>query len=378
MMYRHILCVVVGGGAIAGSGCGAEPPSSSPTTPTPAAKLSSFDVVSAVAADSVSVTASGRVSDPSARAVVSAPLAARLKRLAVLPGDVVTRGAVVAELAIPELADSAATLRGARAQRAVVEARLGHLRALRAEGLPRVADELAAQGDAAALDADIGRALALLRAVDVDVSDAALDEVVARGAFVARAPVAGVVTDVGEFAVGAVMPAGAVIASLYATPGNRKNARIIMRLPVDTPDPQAATLVPGGIALKPLLAKGPATWRDGASDRVFVVVDPPKAAAPADGDAALAAVGAVLVDGRSVTVELTLAHPGAVRLPVSAVRLGGDGVAEVAVVGARAPLATQVTVLGRAHGDVIIDGVDPGTVVARDARAALAENAGGA
>lgn len=368
---------------IFGAGCTDAPaPAVAPSSAATSAATSRAvqDTVVVGAADGATVQAPGRVVVGGARAVVSAPLSLRLKRLLVLPGDVVGRGAGIAEVAIPEVADAAATLRGARARRAVVQRRQAFLQTLRQEGLPRVADELAADADAADLDAAIARATALLRSVDVDIGDTALDDLATRGTVTLRAPIAGAVIglpDTGAPVVGAVIPAGTVLAAIAAdsTAGSAGRVRVIVRLPVAVPTPSTATLLGGvggvgggGLALKALPGQGGADLQDGATDRVFALGDPASAA--------------VLVDGQGVTVSLpTSSSTGAAttgRVPASAVRLGGDGVAAVAVVGAGDVIELRpVTVLGRVGADLIVEGVVPATVIKRDARAALNTETGG-
>jgi hypothetical protein len=352
------------------------------------------DTVVAIAATGASVSWPGRVVVGSARAVVAAPLSARIKRLLALPGDVVARGAPVVEVAVPELAQAAATLRGARARRAVNERRRAWLLALRGEGVPRVVDELAAETELAELDSAIATASALMRVVDLDQSDAAIDEIAARGAVILRAPIGGSVVSIGDttagVVVGAVVPTGTVLATLAAERSGLERVRIIVRLPVSTSTPPVATaLVGGGLPLVALPGQGPVDLADGASDRVFAVQLP-----GASRDAAsLAAAAAALVDGQGLTMTLPLTttttssssplEPGSagapppVRVPASAVRLGGDGVAEVAEVKDGAVTGVTVTVLGRVGDDLILSGVVVGARLKRDARAALLRSSAG-
>jgi hypothetical protein len=349
------------------------------------------DMVVAIAATGASVSWPGRVVVGSARAVVAAPLSARIKRLLAMPGDIVARGAPIVEVAIPELAQAAATLRGARARRAVNERRRAWLLALRGEGVPRVVDELAAETELAELDSAIATASALMRVVDLDQSDAAIDEIAARGAVVLRAPIGGSVVSIGDTAagvvVGAVVPTGTVLATLAAERSGLERVRIIVRLPVSTSTPPVATaLVGGGLPLVALPGQGPVDLADGASDRVFAVQLP--GASP---DAALLATAA-LVDGQGLTMTLPLTtttssssplEPGSagapppVRVPASAVRLGGDGVAEVAEVKGGVVTGVTVTVLGRVDDDLILSGVVVGARLKRDARAALQRSSAG-
>jgi multidrug efflux pump subunit AcrA (membrane-fusion protein) len=358
-------------------GCPAGPASApvAPASPTRPAAVD--DTVVAVAASGTSLQVPGRVVVGQSRAVVAAPLSLRLKRLLVLPGDVVARGGAVAEVAIPEVAGAAATLRGARARRAVAQQRRDWLAALRQEGLPRVADELAADADLAELDAAIATSTALLRVVDVDTGEAALDDLASRGTVTLRAPVAGSVVGVGDAAagvvVGAVVAPGTVLATLVADGGAAERVRVIVRLPVTTPTPTAATALLGpGLGLKALPGQGAVDLQDGANDRTFAVVV----------DDASRPLVAALVDGQGLTVSVPLqSSPSpssssdavdAVRVPASAVRLGGDGVAEVAEVHADGDVvARPVRVLGRVGGDLIIAGVVAGVRLKRDARAAL-------
>jgi hypothetical protein len=269
----------------------------------------------------------------------------------------------------------------------VAQQRRDWLAALRKEGLPRVADELAADADLADLDAAIATSTALLRVVDVDIGDAALDELATRGTVTLRAPVAGSVVGVGDAAagvvVGAVVAPGTVLATLSADGGAVDRIRVIVRLPVTTPTPATATALLGpGLALKALPGQGPVDLQDGANDRTFALVV----------DDASRGLVAGLVDGQGLTVTLPLSPPSsssssssspssvsssddavaAVRVPASAVRLGGDGVAEVADVHADGDVeAHPVRVLGRVGGDLIIAGVPAGARLKRDARAAL-------
>jgi hypothetical protein len=90
-----------------------------------------------------------------------------------------------------------------------------------------------------------------------------------------------------------------------------------------------------------------------------------------------------LVDGQGLTVTLPLtascssgaadaAEASPARVPASAVRLGGDGVAEVAEVHTDGDVvARHVQVLGRVGSDLIVGGVPAGARLKRDARAAL-------
>jgi len=371
------------------SACTGAPHEASPPAPASSPRATGADHVIAVAASGATLQVPGRVVVGGARAVVAAPLSLRLKRLLVLPGDVVGRGAAVAEVAIPEVAAAAATLRGARVRRAVAQQRRDWLQALRKEGLPRVADELAADAELADLDAAIATSTALLRVVDVDIGDAALDELAARGTVTLRAPVAGSVVGVGDAAAGvvpgAVVAAGAVLVSLAADGGAADRVRVVVRLPVTTPTPAVATaLVGAGVSLRALPGQGAVDLQDGANDRVFAVAV----------DDATRSLVAGLVDGQGLTVQLpldvaptsptttasttstTTAAP--VRVPAGAVRLGGDGVAEVGVLADDGDVeARRVQVLGRVGADLIIAGVPAGTRLGRDARAALATAADG-
>jgi multidrug efflux pump subunit AcrA (membrane-fusion protein) len=377
LLSRRVAASVV---ALGLGGCPAGPTTEAPATPRAAGSPAgpADDTVVAMAATGATLQWPGRVVVGNARAVVSAPLSLRLKRLLVLPGDVVARGAAVAEVAIPEVAAAAATLRGARARRAVAQQRRDWLAALRKEGLPRVADELAADADLADLDAAIATSTALLRVVDVDIGDAALDELATRGTVTLRAPVAGSVVGVGDTAagvvVGAVVAPGTVLATLSADGGAVDRVRVIVRLPVTTPTPTTATALLGpGLALKALPGQGPVDLQDGANDRTFALVV----------DDASRPLVAGLVDGQGLTVTLPLtassssgaadaAEASPARVPASAVRLGGDGVAEVAEVHTDGDVvARHVQVLGRVGSDLIVGGVPAGARLKRDARAAL-------
>lgn len=348
------------------------------------------DTVVAVAATGTSISWPGRVVVGGARAVVAAPLPLRIKRFLVLPGDVVSRGAPIAEVAIPEVAQAAATLRGARARRGVSEKRRDWLSALRREGVPRVADELMADAELAELDAAIASATALLRVVDLEVNDAVLDELATRGAVIVRAPIAGSVIAVGDVGaavvVGAIVQTGTVLSTLAADGSALERVRVVVRLPVGTPTPPTATALLGpGVPLVALPARGPVDLQDGSSDRVFAIG---RVGGSRDGSSISAAE---LVDGQGLTVTLPLATtsssaepgssttpPAPVRLPASAVRLSGDGVAEVAEVRDGGIVRSTVSVLGRIDNDLIVAGVAAGLRLKRDARAALsAENDSG-
>lgn len=346
-------------------GCGSSTPSPSPSPPsTTSSSAAPLDTVVVAAASGATVQVPGRVVVAAAHVVVAAPVAARVRRLLVAPGDAVKRGAPVVEVIMPAVVEAVAALDGALARRAPVLARRGHLDALRAEGIADVAAELDVAATLAELEATIASARATLRIADLD--DGALDAVRGGGVVALRVPVAGVVATI-DAVVGAVVDAGAPLATFVASidDDDRARRRVVVRTAIAIDDEAltkagTATLMGADgttIGLRALAAVDSIGVRDGARDRWFVV----------DDAAAGAAARAALVDGRVVTVALPA--QGTARVPASAVRLGSDGVA--VVVDAATLQSCTVTVVGRLDDDVLVDGLAVGATIARDVRLAL-------
>ena len=315
------------------------------------------------AAGDATVRVAGRVVVANSRARVAAPLSARVRRVLVMPGDTVAVGTPVVEVVMTGVIDAAADLAGATARRVVVSKRQVHLLTLRTEGYANVPQELQAEQDLADIDATTTRARAVLRAADV--GDAAVPGLLLRGGLVLTSPVAGVVAGV-DAVVGAVVEPGATLVSLVAGGAGQAadRRRVVVRTALAIDDEalqaqRAASIDVAGVKvlLRSLAVVDEVNPRDGARDRWFAI----------EGDVKSAHA---LSDGSTVLVALPAR--GTARLPSSAVRLGGDGVAVVAVVVGTAVTAQPVVVLGQVDGDVLVDGVAVGVVVARDVRLALA------
>jgi cobalt-zinc-cadmium efflux system membrane fusion protein len=125
-----------------------------------------------------------------AYAEVAAPMAARVVRVLVGPGDTVKAGQTLVELHSPELGSARAGYQAARARADVAQRTLARQRDLAAEKLAPERELREAEAAAASADADVTVALAALRAFG-PAADAGGDA----ARFTLRSPVAGTVIE---------------------------------------------------------------------------------------------------------------------------------------------------------------------------------------
>jgi len=230
-MRRCVLwCVVAGAVSIAA--CSEEPkPRPTPVVAEAAASATSRWVRAHPPTDLALLEAPGEaVGALDGAGEVGATFRAQVRRVHVLAGTLVERGAPIVDVVAPEVVAAAAAFVGASEPLRVGEARLAQLRVLRGEGLVDASQLFDVESRVAALRADRAAALATLRAAGLATSDAR--RVASSGVVTLRAPVAGVVREVRGIP-GEVREAGG---EPYARIAGGQAVRVEVRFAVTPPE----------------------------------------------------------------------------------------------------------------------------------------------
>lgn len=170
------------------------------------------------------------LADPSARALVSAPLPARVVRIAVKQGQTVAAGDVLADVAMPEAAAAAAALTASSMKFAAFERRRQQLQALAKEGMARAGDMVDADVALAVAGGEREAALAILRAAGIAPAQAAATSA-SGGRAALRSPIAGVVSRI-DAVIGELRPSGgAPLFEIVSAQARRIEARLLAPLP---------------------------------------------------------------------------------------------------------------------------------------------------
>ena len=345
----YLLRVVVAG--LLGVAC-----SSEPAPPSVPSNAPSSATVRWVAARSPSGTAlleapAHVVVAPAGRAVITAPLRARVLAVRTQAGDAVTEGASLVDVALPEAAAAAAAYLAANDELVAHEQRAKQLEALRAEGLARVGDLATLQLEIAKLRGAREIAATTLRAAGLGLGEARA--IAASGGRTSlRAPTSGVV-----MAVAAVLGASHAPEEILVELAAGTAQRVEARLPRPLPEGARVEFVPSGgepIAAH-VVSLAPARDSDGAT-RVWLDLATP---APA---------GAL---GR---IRGSLPDAAAVAIPAAALAREKNGV----FVWRRDGAATRkapVHVIATSGADAIVDGLAIGDEVAAVAAAVPDESA---
>lgn len=193
--------------------------------------------VRAAGADAVLELPARVVADARGAAEVTALYAGQVRRVAVQPGDPVTEGAPVVEIAAPELAAAVAELGAATRQLELLERRFGELGELRKQGLARQSQVFELEARVAELEARRGLALAQVRSAGLSAADKR--SLASTGRVVLRSPVAGVVTDVHVHLGQTVSPDGHPLVQVQG----QGSARVEVQLPSPVPEGAALDLV---------------------------------------------------------------------------------------------------------------------------------------
>lgn len=288
---------------------------------------------------------------PDAAGVVAAPMAARVTRVYVQPGQRVEKGAPIVAVVMRELVSAAGAFVAARTRIEAYQARRAQLDKLRAEGLARAAEIAEVDTKLAEAKADQQAALATLRAGGVDPREASrlLDE---GGGAVLRSPVAGTVYEV-DATVGELRePGGKPFARVAGEGAPRIEARLAHDLPSSS---RFEFTTPAG-----------ATWEVKLVARA-PVVDPRDGTAPAWFEPP---AGTSLPRGLSGRLRVVPgADAGVVAVPAAAVRLDG-GRAFVTARAGEGEKRVFVQVLATSGADALVRGpLKPGDEVAAEARA---------
>lgn len=288
------------------------------------------------------------VASPAARARITAPLRARVVSVRTAPGAEVKQGEPLVEVAIPELAQAAASLGAAELRIAAYGERVKQLEQLRAEGLARVEELADARVKLAEAQADRTTAMAVLRTAGQRDSDApALLK--SGGVTSLRAPIAGVVTRVNATP-GELRDVGSEpLVELAARAGDRIEARAGREPAAQM---EYAFVVPGHAPVKlARQATSPEVESDGSRRTWFTASADPGFAA-----------------GQPGVVRVALVDPAsAASVPARALRLTG-GRAELVVRRGEQVLTLPVEVLLSSSTIAVVRGpLQPGDSVAADA-----------
>jgi len=230
MRRRDLWCVVAGAMAI--GACSERPkPRETPVVAEAASSASSRWVRAHPPTDLALLEAPGEaVGALDGAGEVGATFRAQVRRVHVLAGTLVERGAPIVDVVAPEVVAAAAAFVGASEPLRVGEARLAQLRVLRGEGLVDASQLFDVESRVAALRADRAAALATLRAAGLATSDAR--RVASSGVVTLRAPVAGVVREVRGIP-GEVREAGG---EPYARIAGGQAVRVEVRFAVTPPE----------------------------------------------------------------------------------------------------------------------------------------------
>lgn len=284
------------------------------------------------------------VADPDRRAFVSVASRARVIRLLVRPGDRVTAGMPLVELAYPDLAATAASYLAALDQLSAYDKRRIQLEALRADGLARVGDLSAVEVELARLRGDREVAAASLRSAGLDPASAR-GLVDSGGKSRMRAPIDGTVVATDAVAGQLRTPDGGHLVEIARSGGQRVEAQLAVPFPAQA----ALEFVPlsGPAHAAHLIGEDPHRGPDG-SRRIWLEVDG----------------------------ELPTADPGRIRarvgddvvaVPASSIARDGAGEFVWRRDGDRRVRAA-VTILSRAGAEALVRGLQVGDhVVARNA-----------
>lgn len=339
-------------------GCGRTPPPPPVESAGPSAASAASRWVAARAARDLTLFEVPAVvrSASDASVVLAVPVRARVVRIAVRPGDMVSEGAVIAEVQLPELVQAAAAAQAAHDRLGAHKRWLGELRSLRGEGLVRAAEVFEAEAKVAELQAQIVESDAQLRAAGLTPTDGAA---LLRGAtWPLRAPQGAVVRAV-EADPGAVLDAGAVLVRLSALREARIEARLTRPLPRDA-------------ALQFVASSGEVI--DLAGEATMTAIDPVDGAVMAW----YRPLGAqLLAAGLRGRVRVAALQGSAVEVPARAL-IGRDGGAAVLLQGAsgQAPQRQAVEVLAVSGPLALVRGIAAGTLIAAEADLAYAPEAG--
>lgn len=340
MRTPSFACILVG--ALFVAACKQDAPA--PAPPATASEASSTTVrwVAARAAEGTSLLEAPAhvIASPAGRAVISAPLRARIVDVKVQPGAAVVKGTVVVDVLLPEAASAAGAYLAAVDEITAYEQRLTQLEALRKEGLGRQSDIAAVQLELAKLRGARDTAAATLRSANLDLGSArALLRSGGRASL--RAPIDGTVTAV-TAVVGASEPPEEPLVEIAAEGATRIEARLPRPLP---PDARIEFVAIGAAPIAAtFVSRAPSREADGTTKAWFELAT----SAPA---------------GASGRIRATLPSNAGVLVPVTAVE--GDGTA--ATVYRRAdtgPVRTSVRVLASSGGDALVEGLAVGDHVA--------------
>lgn len=271
----------------------------------------------------------------------------RILRMHVTPGDRVEKGAPIAELAVPELAEAAARKSGLRTRLRTLQNRIDELETLKSEGLARAQPLFELRARAQQLASELGVVAAVLAGYELGARDVA--RLARSGRLLLRSPEAGLVLERADAlgrAIEANGPPVAVIAGL-------RKVRVEVSLHAPLPAEQALVFRGQDGSELPLRPQPVASIRDASSGRVISWYEPESKEV-------------LLPDGLSGSVEPKL-PVSAVEVPSRALRAGEHG-AEIAVLRDGDPQWTPVRVLlDSGTSAVVLGGVRGGDKVASDA-----------
>lgn len=169
------------------------------------------------------------VADVQGAAEITTLYSGQVLKVLVQPGDRVTEGAPVAELAVPELSSAVAQLDSANAQLVLLNQRAEALQGLLKDGLARQAEVFEVQTQVAELQAQRGLAMAKVRSAGLSGADRR--RLVRQGRLALKSPVQGVVTDVHLHLGQTVNPDGQALVQVQG----RGSARVEVQLPAPLP-----------------------------------------------------------------------------------------------------------------------------------------------
>lgn len=330
------------------------PPAAPPVMPPPASSAS----VRWVAATSPKGTAlleapAHVIVSPAGKAVITAPLRARIVAVHAQPGAAVARNAALVEVVLPEAAAAASAYLAAVDEIAAHDKRASQLEALQKEGLGKQADVAAVQLELARLRGVRDTAAATLRAAGLEVGGAR-GLVSSGGRTTLRAPIAGVVTAVAAV-VGASHPPEEALVEIAGGGATRVEARLPRSLP-PTAKVEFVAIGAAPIAAT-FVSSAPSREPDGATRAWFELATP----APA---------------GASGRLRGTLPDTAAVLVPVTALSREATGAIVWKRHGDR-PAKVAVQVLATSGADALVEGIAVGDQVAAVA-AEVDTEAGGA
>lgn len=286
------------------------------------------------------------IASPTGRAVISAPLRARVLGVEVQAGGAIVKNAPLAQVMLPEAATAAGAYLAATQEIDAHERRAVQLEDLRKEGFGRQSDIAGVQLELARLRGARDIAAATLRAAGLEPSSArAL--VKSGGRTTLRAPIAGTVTAV-HAVIGASYPPEQPLIEIAAGSATRVEAR----LPRPLPESSVVEFIPvaASAVRATFVATAPEREPDGTTRVWFDLATPVPAGA----------------SGR-LRVTLGGAGAGAVVVPATALLDGGD--TTVWKRDGDVPKRVPVRVLATSGADALIEGLAVGDEVAAIASA---------